>query len=110
MLPLFRRNMGLDAGALSAARQKMVTYFDHLENEIGPGGYLVADQFGVADLTAAAVMTAIVRPPQFPYPLPEPWPAQLRALRDSVARHPAFHWVLDIYARHRGASKEIAAR
>jgi hypothetical protein len=67
----------------------------------------VGDRFGVADLAAAAVMTAIVRPPEFPYPLPEPWPSALVELRQGVAGRPGFRWVLDIYARHRGVSCEI---
>lgn len=106
MRPLFRRNMGRD---IAGAKQRMATYFDRLEAEIGPSGYLVGDTFGVADLTAAAVMTAIIRPPEFSYPLPEPWSPELTRLRETMADHPAFHWVLDIYRRHRGTSSEIVA-
>jgi len=107
MRPLIRRNMGITASQLDAARARLGTYFDRLAAEIGPSGYLVGDRFGVADLCAAAVMTAIVRPPEFPYPLPEPWPAALAALRASIAGHRACRWVLEIYARHRGTSCEI---
>jgi len=107
MRPLFRRNMGMDAETLLAARKRLVAHFDRLEHELGTREYLVGDKFGVADLTAAAVMTAIARPLQFPYPLPEPWPVELIDLRQSVSRHSAFQWVLEIYSRHRGTSKEI---
>ncbi len=93
---------------LLRARSRLPGHFAHLESEIGPGGYLVGDCFTIADLAAAAVMTAIVRPPQFPYPLPQPWPPELVHLRDSVAGRAGFKWVLDIYARHRDASAEIA--
>lgn len=106
MRPLFRRNMGINASELAAARQRLQSHFDRLESEISPGGYLVGNRFGVADLAAAAVMTAIVRPPEFPYPLPEPWPPELVGLRASVAQRQGFRWVLDIYARHRGTSFE----
>jgi len=88
----------------------MVEYFERLEHEIGPSGYLVGDDFTVADLSAAAVMTAIIRPPEFPYPLPEPWPDELLEIRESVSNQPAFHWVLNIYARHRSPSQEVDAR
>ena len=107
MRPLFRRNMGMDARRLSEAGQRLNSYFDRLESEIGPSGYLVGERFSVADLAAAAVMTAIIRPPQFPYPLPEPWPPELVQLRQSVATRRGFRWVLDTYARHRGVSSEI---
>lgn len=108
MRPLFRSNMGVDDAQLEVARTRLGTYFDRLEAEIGPRGYLVGDHFGVADLAAAAVMTAIIRPPEFPYPLPEPWPPELVELRTSVADRAGFRWVLDIYARHRGRSAEVA--
>jgi glutathione S-transferase len=102
MRPLLRSNMGLDEEQVGAARSRMHSHFDRLASEIGPSGYLVGDYFGVADLAAAATMTAIVRPPEYPYPLPEPWSPGLVSLRESVADHPAFQWVLDIYSRHRG--------
>lgn len=107
--PIFRRNMGADAARVGAARERLVSHFERLESEIGPSGYLVGDRFGIADLAAASVMTAIIRPPQFPYPLPEPWPPELVALRASVSERPGFRWVLDMYARHRGTSSEVAA-
>ena len=107
MRPLFRGNMGINPAQLDAARRRLESHFDRLESEIGPGGYLVGGRFGVADLAAAAVITAIIRPPEFPYPLPEPWPRELVELRASVAHRPGFRWVLDIYARHRGASCDI---
>jgi glutathione S-transferase len=108
MRPPFRRNMGVQADQLAAARKRLPGYFDRLESEIGRHGFLVGERFGIADLAAAAVMTAIIRPPEFPYPLPEPWPQALVELRQSVAHRAGFRWVLDVYARHRGASSEIA--
>jgi glutathione S-transferase len=104
----FRRNMKASPAQVGAARARMMGHFDRLASEIGPSGYLVGDRFGVADLTAAAVMTAVLRPPEFPYPIPEPWPPALAELRASVADHAASKWVRDIYARHRGKSSEVA--
>ena len=109
MRPLFRSNMKLDAVSLDVAGKRLRSHFDRLESEIGASGYLVGERFGVADLAAAAMMTAVIRPPQFPYPLPEPWPPELVELRASVSGHPAFHWVLGIYALHRDKSCEIAS-
>ena len=109
MRPAFRRNMGIERERLAAARRRMPLHFERLESEIGPDGYLVGSRFSVADLAAAAVMTAIIRPAQFSYPLPEPWPRELVELRESVADRAGFRWVLDIYARHRGVSSEIVS-
>lgn len=107
--PLFRRNLGIDAVRIRRARERLGSYFDRLESEIGPSGYLVGDRFSVADLAAAAIMTAIIRPPEFPYPLPEPWPPELVELCRSVSDRAGFRWVLGVYARHRGTSSELRA-
>jgi glutathione S-transferase len=107
MWPLMSLNMGLDADAIERARCRLPGHFAHLESEIGSSGYLVGDSFSVADLGAAAVMTALVRPPQFPYPLPEPWPPELVHLREGLSGRAGFRWVLDIYARHRDPASEI---
>lgn len=109
MRPLFRRNMGVHRAELDRAHARLGEYFDRLEAEIGPSGFLVGDRFGAADLAVASVMTAIIRPPQFPYPLPEPWPPALVELRGSVTNRRGFQWVLDMYARHRPASCEVSA-
>ncbi|MBK7579143.1 MAG: glutathione S-transferase [Myxococcales bacterium] len=105
--PLFVKNMGGDPDGVERARGRLSSHFDRLESEIGKSGYLVGDSFSVADLTAAAVMTAIIRPKQFSYPLPEPWPKELVAMKQSLSDRSGFDWVEDIYARHRGASAEL---
>lgn len=109
MRPLFKRNIGLDRGRVEAARGALAGIFDRLESEIGPSGYLVGDRFGLADLAAASVMSVIVRPPEFSYPAPEPYPAPFVDLRAAIAGRRGFAWVQEIYARHRGRSAEIAA-
>ena len=105
--PILRRNMGANAANVALARERLGGYFERVEAEIGPSGYLVGDRFGLADLAVASVMTAIVRPPEFPYPLPEPWPPELLDLRGSVAERGGFRWVLEMYTKHRGQSCEI---
>jgi glutathione S-transferase len=99
--------MGIDEERLELARSRLSGYVDRIESELGEHGYLVGDRFGVADLSVAAVMTAILRPPEFPYPLPEPWPPALVDLRASIAQRTGCRWVADIYRRHRGESWEL---
>ena len=105
--PAFRLNLGLSRERIAEAEANLRGHFDHLESLIGPGGYLVGSRFTVADMTAAAVMTALLRPPEFSYALPDPWPPRLVELRASVADHTAAVWVQVIYARHRGESAEV---
>ncbi len=103
----FRKNIGLDAVNIAGARDRLAGHFDRLERALGPSAFLVGDRFTVADLAAAAILTAIVRPPQFSYPIPEPWSPGLVELRRSVEHRAGFRWVLETYARHRGGSAEI---
>lgn len=108
--PLFRRDMGMSRADLDGARARLGGHFDRLEAELGPSGFLVGEAFSVADLTAAAVMTALVRPPGFPYPLPEPWPPELLELRAGLSARPGWRWVEETYARHRPASAEVGSQ
>jgi glutathione S-transferase len=39
---------------------------DRLARELQPSGFLESDRFTVADLTAAALLSLLVRPPEFP--------------------------------------------
>jgi glutathione S-transferase len=106
--PAMRGNLGVDRERLAAARQNLPRFVDRLESEIGEHGYLVGDRFTVADLAVAAVMSAILRPPEFPYPLPEPWAPELVDLRESISERTGCRWVIDIYRRHRGTSAELS--
>ena len=80
---------------------------DRIEAEIGPSGYLVGDSFSVADLTAAALSTPFLRPPERQYLPPELPPEPLRTFGEELTARPAGQWVLDIYRRHRGVSAEV---
>ena len=101
--------MGLNAESAKAARDEVVTALDRLEAEIQPSGYLVGDHFTVADLTAAALLSPVVMPHEFPYPLLRDLPESAARYRTSLARRTGFRWAADIYRRHRGQSHEVAA-
>src|SRR5438552_7493246 len=112
VLPAFRAfyklRHGIDDAAIAAAPARVRVGLDRIVAEVGPSGYLVGDAFSVAVLTAAALLSPIVLPPEFPYPPPGPRPRHLTALRASLEGHPAFRWVLETYRRHRGTSAAIA--
>jgi glutathione S-transferase len=106
--PVFSPSIGLRREQLGRARARLGEYFDRIEKEIGPSGYLVGDRFSIADLAVASIMTAILRPPESPYPIPEPWPPELVELRQSVSHRDGCRWVMEMYAKHRGTSAEVA--
>lgn len=100
---VLRRDLGLDRSRAEASRRSVETALASLGDAIGPSGYLVGDRFTVADLTAAALLAPLVRPPEFPYALP-PLVPPLAAWRATLADSSAFRWVEDMYRRHRGVS------
>jgi glutathione S-transferase len=112
MSPLFgvimKRQMDINPASAEVARGKTLAAMDRLENELRPSGYLVGDRFTVADLTAAALLSPLVRPPEFPYKTAAPIPEPFAKIRDSLSIHPAFQWTLQTYRQHRGESSEVA--
>lgn len=107
MRPLFKKDLELDAASIERSRARVAGHFDRLEAEIGPAGFLVGDAFSVADLAAASITSALVRPPQFAHPLPEPLPAPLVELRATLSERKGWKWVLETYAKHRSPSAEV---
>jgi glutathione S-transferase len=92
------------------ARRKVVAAMERIEAEVGASGYLVGDAFSVADLTAAALSTPIVGPPERPYLPPQDQPEPLGSFAAELRARPAGRWVLEMYRRHRGASAEVTRR
>lgn len=108
--PFYKRRHKIHATSIEAAPRMVRAGLDRIAAELQPSGYLVGDQFSVADLTAAALLAPIVMPPEFPYPPPEPARQAIAEVRESFGRHAALDWVAEIYRRHRGSSAEIRAR
>jgi glutathione S-transferase len=98
----------IDDAAIDAAPGIIEAGFDRIEAELGDGAYLVGDRFSVADLTAAALLGPVVRPPELEYPLAGTMPEPVEALRARLAKRPAWDWILGIWQRHRGDSMEVA--
>ncbi len=98
------QRMKTDAASVEHSWQKVEAAVARLEHEIQPGGYLAGDAFGVADLTAAAMLSVGVLPPGFPCLPRKTPPAAVQAISERLQQHPkCWHWVRDIYARHRAA-------
>ena len=97
-----RADYGVDADSDAEARAAIVSAMDRVEAELNGGDHLVGDTFTVADLTAAALFTPVIRPPERPF-MPDEVAPPVREFGDELMARPGGQWVLDIYARHRGA-------
>jgi glutathione S-transferase len=107
---IMRRQMDISPATAEIARNKTMAAMDRLERELQPSGFLVGDRFSVADLTAAALLSPLVRPPEFPYKTPAPVPEPFAKIRDAVSAHPAYKWTLQTYRQHRGKSAEVTTQ
>jgi glutathione S-transferase len=80
--------------------------FDFVAELLADGRpYLCGDRFGAADLTFAALSAAIVVPPEYGVPLPQPdvLPGGMAALAERFREHPAGRYALGLYASDRTA-------
>jgi glutathione S-transferase len=90
---------------LERDRTTVAAALDHIEQERQNHAYLVGEAFTVADLTAAALLGALLQPPEIQYPLQVELPPYLKDYRATLQRHPAAQWAANIYRLHRGSAK-----
>jgi glutathione S-transferase len=113
MFPMLRRRtiaaFGIDDAAVELAWAKVQAANQCFREEIQPSGYLVGDDFTVADLTLAALVAPAVAPEQFPYPQPQRGHPLFAQLRDAFVESGLLEWAYEMYARHRTHSAEIRA-
>lgn len=111
LLPLFpmyyRFRHKMSDANLEADRATVARALDRIEQVRRGGRYLVGDTFTVADLTAAALLSPLSRPPELQYPRQAELPPVLEEYRAALMNHPAMEWANGIYRRHRGRSAEI---
>lgn len=75
--------------------------FDYVADESRDSGFIVGDQFSLADLTCAALLAPLVALDHPDMVRPQPVPATIAALSQQFANHPGADWVRMTYTRHR---------
>ena len=106
----YRFRHKISAAKLEADRATVNAALDRIEQERRGRAYLVADAFTVADLTAAAMLAALLELPEIQYPLHVELPSYLQDYRATLLRHPATQWAAGIYRLHRGRSAGVSQR
>jgi glutathione S-transferase len=99
--------MQIDADGAARGREVTERALDTVARRAGAKGHLVGDRFSVADLTAAALLSPVVFPPESPIRLPEPRSSGMRTWLGRWADHAGTAWVSAMYRRHRGTSSAI---
>jgi glutathione S-transferase len=106
----YRFRHKISEAKIETDRATVIGALDRIEQERQGGAYLVGDAFTVADLTAAALLSPMLQPPEIQYPLGVELPAYLQDYRAIVLQHPAAQWAAGIYRLHRGRSAEVSRR
>ncbi len=108
--PFVAHYYGVSADRADDARAAVEASLDRVQQELDSSGYLVGDQFTVADLTAASLLAPIVRPVEFAGRA-ERFTPEAQALVDDLGDHPTFDWVRTMFAQHRGpALRRVGTR
>jgi glutathione S-transferase len=103
-----RRRYGVNELEVDQARRKILVAIDRVEATLGAGGYLVGDDFTVADLTGACLLAPLVRPPEYPNPVQNTaMPARLQEVVEWLSTRDAAEWVREMYQRHRAPSAAV---
>jgi glutathione S-transferase len=109
--PILRRQIkkgfGIDDDSVSHAFHQLHLAGERFRSELQPNGYLVGDNFSVADLTLASLVAPIVAPRDFPYPQPQRDHPRLEPLRDVLDEYGLLAWTRDMYTRKRRRSAAI---
>ena len=101
---LIVRYLDVDDGTAAESRERVRAVFDEVGERLADGRrYLVGEAFSAADLAFAALAASVIVPPRYGIPLPqpdvlpEPFAAEVRAMRE----HPAGRFALRLYDQER---------
>jgi len=106
--PMIAKGNGLDRpGAVEEGWATTGAALDYVADKSRSSGFLVGDEFSLADLTAAAMLAPAVEPPNSPMTRPRPHPEKLTKWLDHWRVHPGAAWVRKIYRDHRKANADF---
>jgi glutathione S-transferase len=103
------KQFGIDEESVANAFGRLRQAGKLLHSEAGPNGYLCGDQFSVADLTLASLLSPLVCPNQFPYAQPQRDHPLFEPIRRALREAALDEWTREMYFRHRGPSAEQPA-
>ena len=105
---VIRKGNGITGpAAVEDGHRAAVEALDFVAARSAATGYLCGDHFSIADITAASTLAVLVQPPESPMSCPEPLGSKFRAVVARYAQHPGAAWTRNIYAGHRGSSKDF---
>jgi glutathione S-transferase len=104
MRKFISRKLGVSADAAVVSERRVDATFDRVAERLADGRpYLVAERFSAADLAFAALAGAVLMPPQWGVPLPQPdeLPPVAAAKVGELREHPAGRFALRMFEQER---------
>jgi glutathione S-transferase len=101
---LINRVLGIRRGVEVEDEAAVFNEFDFVADLLADGRpCLCGERFGAADLTFAALSAAVIVPPDYGVPLPQPdvFSPGMKALVERAREHPAGRYALAVFAEHR---------
>ena len=98
-----------DAARVAQARQRFVSTFDSLDALLSKQPYLGGAAPSRLDITAAALLAPLCRPPQHRVPWPNELPESVRAFEAELRGRATWNHVLHMYREHRGSAARADA-
>lgn len=105
---VMRRKMRIDAPSAERSLTKVRRVFDDVAARLADGRrYLVGDHLTAADVTFAALIVPVTRPPEYPVPIPsaDQLPDAARRLVEELAATPAGVFATRLYREHRPVTR-----
>ncbi|MEM1231073.1 MAG: glutathione S-transferase N-terminal domain-containing protein [Pseudomonadota bacterium] len=99
--PMLRKLDGIDAAAAADGERQLVETLDRLATLRADRDYLCGPAFGLADLTAAALLFPVALPAALPFVLPVSTREAIDYWRADYRSHETIVWVEHLYAQHR---------
>jgi len=98
-----RKAMNIHLESAKRSETRLRGALESLNRQVSKNKFLVGNQFTRADLSAAALLAPLCRPPQhdFSWPSVESMPRELADFRKEMEGAPSYKWVLEIYKKFR---------
>ena len=90
-----------DAAHVDSCRQVVDDALDFVAATSGDNGFLVGEQFSVADLTCASLLAVLADPPHVDMRRPRPLPSAVDQFLGQYTDHPGITWVRSTYEKRR---------
>lgn len=101
----FGQLAGINEVSFEQGKEKTEQFLQRIETRIKDHDFLVGEQFSIADLTAAALLSPIADFSNHPYPIRGKKPKSVEKLHEKYGKRKAVRWAENLYRKYRPLKK-----